>query len=95
MQRVVFACCPGLPITLGTVNGGCQAFGEGDSTNFFGNGDSENAVPISHISTGINYTSGQFPSLFANDTAPYNQIRQPILGLDPKDGGWGVMRGLP
>jgi len=84
-----------LPITLGTVNGSGQAFGEGDFTNFFGNGDSENAVPIGHISTGSNYRSGQFPSLFANDTAAYNQIREPILGLDTKDGGWGVMRGLP
>jgi hypothetical protein len=51
--RVPLAC----PLPLGT--GGGQAFGEGDSTNFFGNGASENAVPISHISTGINYTSGK------------------------------------
>jgi hypothetical protein len=31
-------------MTLGTINGGGQAFGEGDSTNFFGNGNSENAI---------------------------------------------------
>jgi hypothetical protein len=91
----IFTAGSGLPITLGTVNGGGQAFGEGDSTNFFGNGNSENAVPIGHISTGIHYTAGQLPSLFADSTAAYNQIRQPILGLDTKDGGWGVMRGLP
>jgi hypothetical protein len=91
----IFTAGSGLPITLGTVNGGGQAFGEGDSSNFFGNGNSENAVPIGHISTGIHYTAGSLPSLFADDTAAYNQIRQPILGLDNKDGGWGVIRGLP
>lgn len=91
----IFTAGSGLPITLGTVNGGGQAFGEGDSSNFFGNGNSENAVPIGHVSTGIHYTAGQFPSLFADDTAGYNQFRQPILGLDNKDGGWGVIRGLP
>jgi hypothetical protein len=91
----IFTAGSGLPITLGTVNGGGQAFGEGDSVNFYGNGNSENAVPIGHISTGIHYTAGQFPSLFADGTAAFNQIRQPILGLDTKDGGWGVLRGLP
>ncbi len=42
----VFAAGSGLPITLGTINGGGQAFGEGDSLNFFGYGVSENAIPI-------------------------------------------------
>ena len=41
----IFTAGSGLPITLGTANGGGQAFGEGDSVNFFGNGNSENAVP--------------------------------------------------
>ncbi len=90
----IFTAGTGLPITLGTVNGGGQAFGEGDSSNFFGNGNSENAIPIGHIATGIHKTAGQLPNLFADPTAAYNQIRQPILGLDSKDGGWGVIRGL-
>ena len=42
----VFTAGSGLPITLGTINGGGQAFGEGDSSNFFGYGNSENAIPI-------------------------------------------------
>ncbi len=42
----VFATGSGLPITLGTINGGGQAFGEGDSVNFFGYGISENAIPL-------------------------------------------------
>ena len=45
----VFTAGSGLPITLGTVNGGGQAFGEGDSVNFFGYGVSENAIPINPV----------------------------------------------
>ena len=41
----IFTAGSGLPVTLGTVNGGGQAFGEGDSSNFFANGNSENADP--------------------------------------------------
>jgi hypothetical protein len=36
-----------------------------------------------------------FSSDPAGQVAVYNQFRQPILGLDNKDGGWGVLRGLP
>ena len=42
----IFTTGTGLPITLATINGGGQAFGEGDSLNFFGYGVSENAIPI-------------------------------------------------
>ena len=41
----IFTAGSGLPITLGTVNGGGQAFGEGDSVNFFGNGNSRKCNP--------------------------------------------------
>ncbi len=86
----------GLPITLGTINGGGQAFGEGDSVNFFGYGVSENAIPMPGFpSVGVHYTPGQLPNLFANPTAAFNDVRQPILGLDTHDGGFGVVRGLP
>jgi hypothetical protein len=90
----IFTAGTGLPVTLGTVNGGGQAFGEGDSVNFFGNGNSENAIPIGHISTGVHYIAGSLPNLFADSDAAFNQFRQPILGLDTRDGGWGVIRGL-
>ncbi len=92
----VFTAGSGLPITLATINGGGQAFGEGDSSNFFGYGVSENAIPIGQLpSVGVHYTPGQLPNLFANPAAAYNDVRQPILGLDVKDGGFGVLRGLP
>jgi hypothetical protein len=90
----IFTAGSGLPITLGTVNGGGQAFGEGDSSNFFGNGNSENAIPVGHVSAGVHKTAGQLPSLFADGAAAFDQFRQPILGLDSKDGGWGILRGL-
>jgi hypothetical protein len=90
----IFTAGTGIPVTLGTLNGGGEAFGEADSVNFFGNGNSENAVPVGHLSTGVHKTPGQLPNLFADPSAAYDQIRQPILGLDTKNGGWGVIRGL-
>jgi Carboxypeptidase regulatory-like domain len=104
----VFTAGSGLPITLGTINGGGQAFGEGDSSNFFGYGVSENAIPITpnmcsgnasaHYnvagSNGVG-TSGYGLNMFANPEAAYNNIRQPILGYDTHDGGFGVCRGMP
>ena len=104
----VFTAGSGLPITLGTINGGGQAFGEGDSSNFFGYGVSENAIPITpnmcsgnasaHYnvagSNGVG-TSGYGLNMFSNPEAAYNNIRQPILGYDTHDGGFGVCRGMP
>jgi hypothetical protein len=101
----IFTAASGLPITLGTINGGGQAFGEGDSINYFANGNSENAVPIGPIpGAGVHYnvagssgigTSGFGANMFANPAAVFNNIRQPILGVDQGNGGWGVLRGLP
>ena len=101
----IFTAGTGLPNTLGTINGGGQAFGEGDSINFFGNGNSENAIPIGPVPhTGTHYnipgsngigTAGFNVNLFADPAAAFNSIRQPILGLDEHDGGWGLIRGLP
>jgi Carboxypeptidase regulatory-like domain len=100
----IFTAGSGLPITLGTANGGGQAYGEGDSSNFFANGNSENAIIIGpppkvgvhHItnSDGSHSLPNAFSSSADGQAAVYNQIRQPILGLDTKDGGWGVLRGL-
>ena len=104
----VFTTGSGLPITLGTINGGGQAFGEGDSSNYFGYGNSENAIPITpsmcsgnasaHYnvagSNGVG-TSGYGLNIFSNPAASYNNIRQPILGYDVNDGGFGVCRGMP
>ncbi len=103
----IFTAGTGLPITLGTLNGGGQAFGEADSSNFFANGNSENAIPIGPLpKVGVHNfapatTGGRpFPNAFSSDPTGaaqaqvYNGFRQPILGLDTKDGGWGILRGL-
>jgi hypothetical protein len=102
----VFTTGTGLPITLGTINGGGQAFGEGDSVNYFGYGVSENAIPLSPNGSGQGSryftpgsggigTAGFGANMFSNPQAAFNNIRQPILGLDTRDGGFGVYRGLP
>jgi len=101
----IFAAGSGLPITLGTINFGGQAFGEGDSSSFFGNGNSENAIPLTAFATGSRHnnvagsngigTGGFGVNMFADPEAAYNNIRQPILGYDTRDGGWGVLRGMP
>jgi len=103
----VFTAGSGLPLILGTINGGGQAFGEGDSSNFFGYGFSENAIPLSPANVGqgsAHYntpgtngvgTGGFGVNIFSNPEAALNNVRQPILGLDTHDGGLGVYRGLP
>src|SRR5664279_2736911 len=48
----VFTTGSALPVTLGTINGGGQAFGEGDSVNYFGYGVSENAIPLTPANSG-------------------------------------------
>jgi hypothetical protein len=101
----VFTAGSGLPITLGTPNLG-QAFGEGDGVNFWGYGVSDNAVPITPADLGQGSahkntpppggsTAGFPVNMFADPVAAYNNIRQPILGYDTRNGGIGVYRGLP
>ena len=104
----VFTAGSGLPLTLATINGGGQAFGEGDSVNFVGYGTSENAIPITpnmcSASASAHYnnpgangigTSGYGVNMFADPVAAWNNIRQPVLGFDTRQGGLGVCRGLP
>jgi hypothetical protein len=100
----LFAAGGGQPLPVGTINSG-GSFGEGDSVAFSANGNTENAVPITpyrggnsiHYTKGsTNYGDGGLPvNLFANPEAVYNNFRNPILGLDTKDAGWGVITGLP
>ncbi|HEV2615570.1 MAG TPA: carboxypeptidase-like regulatory domain-containing protein [Candidatus Acidoferrales bacterium] len=99
----LFAAGSGLPIEVSTSNGDSQAFGEGDSNNFFSN---ENALltgpnnfgSSAHFgvkgSNGIGVT-GHGVNMFADPAAVFGEFRQPILGLDGNDGGFGVLRGLP
>ena len=102
----VFTTGSALPVTLGTINGGGQAFGEGDSVNYFGYGISENAIPLTPANSGQSsrhFVAGNGigtaglggANMFADPEAAFNNIRQPILGYDTRDGGFGVYRGLP
>ena len=89
---------------MATINGGGQALGEGDSLNFFGYGVSENAIPIAPLPSGSRHnnvagsngigTSGYGVNLYADPVATWNDVRQPILGYDTRQGGFGVPRGL-
>jgi hypothetical protein len=101
----VFTTGTGLPLTLGTLGGG-QGFGEGDGSNFLGYGNSDNAIPITPANVGqgsAHYntpppggsTAGFPVNIFSNPVAAYNNIRQPVLGYDTRNGGIGVYRGLP
>ena len=100
----IFTTGTGLPLTLGTINGGGQAFGEGDSSNFLGYGISENAIPIVPLPSGSRHnnvngtngigTSGFGVNLYANPEATWFDVRQPILGYDTRQGGIGVARGM-
>lgn len=100
----IFTAGSGQPLAVFTTNGGGQAFGEGDATNYFSN---ENAVPITPISgssahygvagnssTGVG-TGGLPINIFADPNAAFNNFRNPILGIDKRDGGYGILTGLP
>jgi Carboxypeptidase regulatory-like domain len=83
---------------------GGQAFGGMDGSNF---GDYENAVNFcggslstsrhDHFSSG---SGGDFgtatpANMFQNPEAVYNCFREPILGIDGRNGGIGNYRGMP
>jgi len=100
----LFAAGSGQPLQVGSIwTGG--SFGEGDSNAYNANGTTENAVPITPYRGGnsIHHTAGSkgfgdggLPvNLFANPQAQYLNFRNPILGMDTKDAGWGVITGLP
>jgi hypothetical protein len=104
----VFAAGSGLPIEAFTVNGTGQAFGGADANTY---GDIENAIPTaslgstSHVHYGVCTgasaascsigNSGFGLNVFKDPAAAWANLRQPILGLDTKDGGAGFFRGLP
>jgi hypothetical protein len=60
---------------------------------FHGNASRHDNV-LGDSATGVG-TGGFGVNLFANPLAAWNSFRQPILGYDTRDGGWGVLRGLP
>jgi Carboxypeptidase regulatory-like domain len=92
----VFTAGSGQPFEIYTSTGDGQEYGAGDNVNFFGN---ENAVQIGPVAGGhayYNRPSGGLPvNLFKAGTAAVMDFRNPILGLDNKDGGNGNYFGMP
>ncbi|MGC2731643.1 MAG: hypothetical protein WA254_20885, partial [Candidatus Sulfotelmatobacter sp.] len=92
----VFTAGSGSPIEIFTTTGDGQEYGAGDNINFFGN---ENAIQIAPIKAGhayYNNPSGALPvNLFKQGISAINDFRNPILGIDNKDGGNGNFFGLP
>jgi hypothetical protein len=92
----IFTAGSGTPVEVQT---GCfcnQSYGGADGISF---GNNENAVPIGPIGpTGVYYNSpsSSLPvNFFKDGVAQANNWRNPILGLDNKDGGTGILSGLP
>jgi hypothetical protein len=98
----IFTTASGLPLEINTTNGDSQAFGEGDSQNFFADENgvltcANNFGSSRHNNvTGSNGvgTAGNV-NMFANPAAVFACARNPILGLDGGAGGAGVLRGMP
>jgi Carboxypeptidase regulatory-like domain len=98
----IFTAASGLPLEINTTNGDSQAFGEGDSQNFFADENgvltcANNFGSSRHNNvTGSNGvgTAGNV-NMFANPAAVFACARNPILGLDGGAGGAGVLRGMP
>jgi hypothetical protein len=97
----VFAAGSGQPIQIGTTDGNSEAFGEATSAAY---GANENAIPIGTIQSGHAYftsgsngvgTGGLPVNIFKDPSAAYNNYRNPILGVDTRDGGFGTLTGLP
>jgi hypothetical protein len=93
----VFTAGSGSPIEIYTSTGDGQEFGAGDNINFFNN---DNAIPIGPIGgSGKAYynnpSSGLPVNIFKNGPAEVSNWRNPILGMDTRDGGFGILNGLP
>jgi hypothetical protein len=98
-MATIFTAGSGTPMEVYTTTGDSEEFGSGDNNNFFSN---QNALPIGYYKTGVyndpnqNAGTGQLPrNIFSNGTAQANNWRNPILGLDTRDGGAGALNGLP
>lgn len=106
----IFTTGSGLPMQVATSFADYQAFGACDGVTC-ADYDSENAVPVgplpahghaytcpgSQVGSGFcaSQTNGYPVNIFSDGAADSNHWRNPILGLDTKDGGYGIIRGLP
>jgi hypothetical protein len=97
----IFAAGSGVPTQVGTTLSDYQGFGACDGIGC-ADYDMENAVPIGPIPNRHAYycgsCSGQtngFPvNYFPNGVAQASNWRNPILGIDTRDGGAGILGGL-
>jgi hypothetical protein len=92
----IFVAGSGEPLQLFPSEGPAQEYGSADNVNY---ATENNAVPIGPVKYGHAYynqpSSGLPVNLFAQGTAAINSYRNPILGLDNRDGGFGILTGLP
>jgi hypothetical protein len=100
----IFAAGSGVPTQVGTTFGDYQAFGACDGVGC-GDYDMENAVPIGPVphvhaynctnnpACG-NQTNGYPVNYFPNGVNQAMNWRNPILGIDGRDGGAGILGGL-
>ena len=92
----VFTAGSGSPIELLTSTGAGQEYGAGDAINFSGNENDVQIAPTANGHAYYNSPSGALPvNMFKAGTAAVSDFRNPILGLDFKDGGNGNIIGLP
>lgn len=94
----IFTAGSGTPIEVYTTTGDSEEFGSGDNNNFFSN---QNAIAIGPYTSGHAYNdpaggaAGQLPrNIFKLGSAEANNWRNPILGLDTRNGGAGALNGL-
>jgi hypothetical protein len=100
----IFAAGSGVPTQVGTTYGDYQGFGACDGVGC-GDYDMENAVPIGPVPHVHAYncttsaacgtqTNGYPFNYFPNGVNQVNNWRNPILGIDGRDGGAGILGGL-
>ena len=104
----IFAAGSGIPTQVATTFGTSQAFGSCDGSGCSAY-DTENAVPIgpvpsvhayncpgNNLNTGscTGITTGYPVTYFKNPAAQVMNWRNPILGIDTRDGGSGILGGL-
>jgi Carboxypeptidase regulatory-like domain len=83
----------GSPVELFTSTGDGQEFGAGDNSSYFGN---ENIIEMTPVKSGHRYNQAEgFPNMFATGPSAINNFRNPILGVDNRDCGFGCLPGLP
>jgi hypothetical protein len=103
----IFAAGSGVPTQIATTDGNYQSFGSCDGIGC-GDYDMENAVPIGPVPNRHAYycpgntysgfcstqTNGFPVNYFPNGVLQASNWRNPILGIDNRDGGSGILGGL-